>query len=136
MTETRTGGCLCGAVRYEVAWPLSRVVVCHCTDCQKQAGTAFSEVGVSRRDGLQVTGELQTFSHPGSSGQMVNRKFCGRCGSPILTDTAAAREQGIVFIKAGTLDKADDLAPTVHFWTQSAHQWFTLPDGVTCLEQQ
>ena len=130
------GSCHCGSIEYRAEIDPERVIVCHCTDCQKQAGTAFSEVGISRRDGLQVTGELQTFSHPGSSGQMVNRKFCGRCGSPILTDTAAAREQGIVFIKAGTLDKADDLAPTVHFWTQSAHQWFTLPDGVTCLEQQ
>jgi hypothetical protein len=41
-----------------------------------------------------------------------------------------------VFFKAGTLDETRDLAPTVHYWTQSAQTWFTLPAGVTCLEQQ
>jgi hypothetical protein len=133
---TRTGGCLCGKVRYEVAWPAAAIVVCHCSDCQKQAGTAFSVVGVTPRDGIRVTGQLETFSHPGSSGQTVNRKFCGTCGSPVLTDTDAARADGIIFFKAGTLDRTDDLAPTVHYWTRSAQGWVPIPDGVTCLEQQ
>lgn len=136
MSALRTGGCLCGAVRYKVAWPPRDLVVCHCTDCQKQAGTAFSVVGVSAREGLQVRGELETFSHPGSSGQTVERRFCGNCGSPILTDTPAAREQGILFFKAGTLDQTSDLEPTTHFWTRSAQPWFSIPGGVTCLEKQ
>ena len=136
MSGKRTGGCLCGAVRYEVEWPAKGMVVCHCTDCQKQAGTAFSVVGVARRDGLAVNGELATFTHPGSSGQDVIRKFCPRCGSPVLTDTAAARDQGIVFFKAGPLDKTDDLEPTTHFWTRSAQHWFAIPENVTCLERQ
>ena len=136
MTVKRTGGCLCGAVRYEVTWPPKAMVVCHCTDCQKQAGTAFSVVGVAGREDLRLTGALETFTHPGSSGQDVNRKFCPTCGSPVLTDTAAAREQGIIFFKAGTLDVTADLVPTVHYWTQSAQGWFPLPEGVTCLEKQ
>jgi hypothetical protein len=136
MSERRGGGCLCGAVRYELDWPAKALVVCHCTDCQKQAGTAFSVVGVARRESLQVRGHLATFTHPGSSGEDVNRKFCPNCGSPILTDTAAARQQGIVFFKAGTLDETADLAPTVHYWTQSAQHWFEIPAGVTCLEKQ
>jgi hypothetical protein len=136
MSEKRSGGCLCGAVRYEMPWPPKAVVVCHCSDCQKQAGTAFSVVGVARRDDLVVSGDLQTFSHPGSSGQTVNRKFCGNCGSPILTDTAAARDQDIIFFKAGTLDQSADLKPTVHYWTRSAQHWFEVPAGVTCLEKQ
>lgn len=136
MTDKRTGSCLCGAVRYQLPWPPKAMVVCHCSDCQKQAGTAFSVVGVARRDDFSVSGDLQTFSHPGSSGQTVNRKFCGNCGSPVLTDTAAARDQGIIFFKAGTLDKTGDLAPTVHYWTRSAQHWFEIPAGMTCLEQQ
>ncbi len=136
MSGTRYGGCLCGSVRYDVSWPPKALVVCHCSDCQKQAGTAFSVVGVSARDDLHIRGELETFSHPGSSGQTVNRKFCGNCGSPILTDTEAAREQGIIFFKAGTLDVTADLAPSVHYWTRSAQNWFSIPEGVTCLEKQ
>jgi hypothetical protein len=136
MSETRSGGCLCGAVRYAVDWPPQAMVVCHCSDCQKQAGSAFSVVGVARREALRVTGELSEFSHPGSSGETVHRRFCGNCGSPILTDTAAARAQDIVFFKAGTLDETADLAPTVHYWLRSAQGWFTVPEGVTCLDKQ
>lgn len=135
-TGRRTGGCLCGAVRYEVAWPPGAIVVCHCADCQKQAGTTFSLVGISRRDGLKVSGDLATFTHPGSSGQPVNRRFCGNCGSPVLTDTEAARAQGIIFFKAGTLDDTAGLSPSVHYWTASAQDWFVLPPGVTCLKTQ
>jgi len=136
MSETRTGGCLCGAIRYVVDWPPKAMVVCHCSDCQKQAGSAFSVVGVAKREGIRVSGALSTFTHPGSSGQTVERKFCGKCGSPIVTDTAAAREQGIVFFKAGTLDETTDLSPTVHYWLGSAQHWVPIPDGVTCLEAQ
>jgi len=134
--EKRTGGCLCGAVRYELDWPAQAIVVCHCRDCQKQAGSAFSVVGVARREGLRVFGELRTFTHPGSSGEAVNRKFCADCGSPILTDTAAARRDGIVFFKAGTLDETADLVPTVHFWMRSAQAWFAVPEGDKCLDKQ
>ncbi|MBU6266480.1 MAG: GFA family protein [Sphingomonadales bacterium] len=136
MSTKRTGGCLCGGVRYELEWPAKAMVVCHCTDCQKQAGTAFSVVGVAKRDTFRISGELKTFTHPGSSGEDVNRKFCPDCGSPILSDTAAARTQGIVFFKAGTLDVTADLEPSLHYWTRSAQHWFALPEGVTCLEKQ
>lgn len=136
MSEKRTGGCLCGGIRYELDWPAQAMVVCHCRDCQKQSGTAFSVVGVAKREALRIVGALKTFTHPGSTGQDVNRQFCPDCGSPILTDTAAARKQGIIFFKAGTLDRTTDLAPTVHYWTSSAQPWFTLPEGVTCLDTQ
>ena len=131
-----TGGCLCGAVRYQLTSAPKALVVCHCKDCQKQAGSAFSVVGVSARDDLKLTGALTSFTHPGSSGQDVTRKFCGLCGSPVLTDTDAARDQGIIFFKAGTLDSTTDLAPTVHYWTGSAQAWFAMPEGATCLTQQ
>lgn len=79
---------------------------------------------------------MQTYDRPGTSGQIVSRLFCGTCGSPILTDTPAAREQGIIFFKAGSLDQTADIAPTVHYWTRSAQHWFELPEGVTTFEQQ
>jgi hypothetical protein len=136
MSETRSGGCLCGAVRYIVQWPPRALVVCHCSDCQKQSGSALSVVGVSARDDIEVSGMLETFSHPGSSGQTVDRRFCNRCGSPILTDTEAARGDGIIFFKAGTLDRTSDLKPVMHYWTSSAQHWFAIPEGVKCLETQ
>ena len=136
MSGTRTGGCLCGAIRYEAQWPPLATVVCHCKNCQKQAGSALSVVAVLPRDSLTVTGDLCTYQDVGASGQAVFRKFCGQCGSPVVTDTAAAEQQGIIFIKAGTLDEAADLAPTRHYWTKSAQDWFVFPDGAERLAEQ
>ena len=136
MNKPRTGGCLCGAVRYMVAWPPKALVACHCSDCQKQSGSAFSVVGVAAREDIVVSGDLSKFSHPGSSGQMVSRKFCERCGSPVLTDTPSGEAQGIIFFKAGTLDMTKDLEPSLHYWTGSKQDWVDLPADAPCLEKQ
>lgn len=133
---TRTGGCLCGAVRYTVpAVPLA-TVICHCRNCQKQAGSALSVVAVFPRAELRIEGELNQFEDRGTSGQKVFRQFCGRCGSPVLTDTERAREQGIIFVKAGTFDDVSDLRPTTHYWVKRAHPWLPLPEDAELLPQE
>ncbi len=132
----REGGCLCGAVRYTASWPPLATAVCHCKNCQKQAGSALSVVAVLPRDGFAVSGDLTVYQDQGTSGQSVFRKFCGTCGSPVITDTPAAEAQNIIFIKAGTLDDAADLAPTLHYWTSSAQDWFVFPDNVERLDTQ
>ena len=135
-SAVREGGCLCGAVRYAVDWPPLDQVTCSCRNCQKQAGSALSVVLVFRRDAVRVTGELATYDDRGASGQVVHRRFCPRCGSPLLTDTAQARQAGWLFVKGGTLDDPGDLAPTRHFWTESAQDWMVLPDGGVRHERQ
>jgi hypothetical protein len=134
--ERREGGCLCGAVRYSVAWPPLMMLTCACRNCQKQSGSALSVVGAARRDDLKLSGDLATFDDRGDSGQVVWRKFCAQCGSPVLTDTPGAQEQGMIFFKAGTLDRTDDLAPTAHLWTRSAQSWMCYPEGVPQLPGQ
>ncbi|MDE2561805.1 MAG: GFA family protein [Sphingomonadales bacterium] len=137
MTETkRQGGCLCGAVRYEAPWPPAILVTCACTNCQKQSGGAVSVVGAVARDALKLEGELKTYVDSGASGKAVYRLFCPECGSAVLTDTDAAREQGIIFIKAGTLDDTSDLAPKIHCWTSRKQAWLSYPEGDTIMQQQ
>lgn len=133
---TREGGCLCGAVRYRVAWPPLMMLTCSCSNCQKQSGSALSVVGACRRDDLVLDGELTTFTDRGDSGNAVYRKFCGQCGSPVLTDTPGAQEQDIIFFKAGTLDLTADLAPATHVWTKSAQNWMVFADGAVTLPEQ
>lgn len=128
-TSIRSGGCLCGQVRYTVPEQPLATVVCHCRNCQKQAGSALSTVAVFPRDGLTLEGSLTVYEDRGTSGQTVFRQFCPRCGSPVLTDTERAREQGIIFVKAGTFDDVSDLRPTTHYWASRAHPWFQFPDG-------
>ncbi len=133
---TRQGGCLCGQVRYTVPAKPVETVVCHCRNCQKQAGSAFSVVAFFPRDSLHLEGELQTFEDKGTSGQTVFRRFCGNCGSPVITDTENAPEMGLIFIKAGTLDEVDDLVPSVHVWTERKHCWLTLAEDQVKLERE
>lgn len=138
MTESsyRTGGCLCGRVRYTApATPLT-VTACHCRDCQRQSGGALTLLAVFPRDSVTIEGETSCYEGIGDSGRPVQRYFCGTCGSPIWSDSPIARERGIMIVKAGTLDEVDDLAPKLHFWTASKQPWLELGTGATPVERE
>jgi hypothetical protein len=123
---TTTGGCLCGAVRYEIEGDPLLSAVCHCRNCQKQAGSAMSVlIGVADAQ-MTITGEMKTYEDKGESGDPVWRRFCGNCGSPILSDLPS--QQGLHFVKAGTLDDVSGLEPKLHFWTVSAQPWVRFAD--------
>ena len=123
-----TGGCLCGQVRYTLAEAPRFQVVCHCTNCQKQSGSAFSvNLGVAK-SALTLTGVLKTFEDRGDSGNPVLRRFCPDCGSPILTEILL--DPGLAILKAGTLDDTAIVAPQRHIFCASRQGWGTLPDGV------
>ncbi len=134
--EIRDGSCLCGAVRYRTAWPPKALMACHCRNCQKQSGSALSVIAIVARDDLTLTGNMAMFEDTSETGGAVYRYFCASCGSPLVTETPAARDDGISFIKAGTLDKTDDLDPSVHIWTRRAQKWLPFPEGVLCLQEQ
>lgn len=134
--SAREGGCLCGAVRYQVEWPPAMLVTCACTNCQKQSGGAVSVVAAVARDTLDCQGELKTYQDTGSSGNPVYRQFCPQCGSAVLTDTDAARAQGMIFVKAGTLDDTSDLDPKIHCWAGSGQAWLAYPEGDLVMQKQ
>ncbi len=115
------GGCLCGAVRYSSDDDPLNQTICHCKHCQKQAGSAFSLMVAVFRFGLDVQGDLTTFEDVGDSGQAVLRKFCAKCGSPVISDLVAVPD--VVFIKAGTLDDTSWLKPDANIWTDHKQDW-------------
>ena len=123
-----TGGCLCGQVRYSADTDAVFTAVCHCRNCQKQAGTAFSIVVAIPRAALTVSGRTKTFHDTGDSGQSVERRFCPECGSPIVSEIAVMPD--VAFIKAGTLDETQWLAPTMEVYCSSAQRWVGLTGGM------
>ncbi|MDQ0466291.1 hypothetical protein QO010_004084 [Caulobacter ginsengisoli] len=125
------GGCLCGAVRYTAPDPVMQAV-CHCKNCQKQAGTAYSVVIGVPRDGLKITGEPKVYEDTGDSGAKVLRKFCPNCGSPIVSEPSP--DSPLVFLKAGTLDDTSAVAPGVHIYTRSAMACTVIPEGTPKFE--
>jgi len=123
------GGCLCGQVRYWAQADPAFVAVCHCKNCQKQAGTAFSVVIGVPKSALSITGELKTYLDTGESGQAVERNFCPNCGSPITSNAAVMPE--LTIIKSGSLDDTSWLNPTMHVYCDSAQWWTAIPDSAT-----
>lgn len=121
MTEQHQGGCLCGAVRYTIDGPPAAVAVCHCTNCRKQGGSAFSVNCVVPDAAFHRTGETQVFTDRGDSGNAVWRHFCPACGSPIVSIVETM--PGITIVKAGTLDAPDTFAPVVEVYCASAVAW-------------
>jgi hypothetical protein len=121
-----SGGCLCGGVRYEFEAEPLFTAVCHCRNCQKQAGSAFSIVVAIPAGALKITGDSLThYKDMGDdSGQPVLRWFCRGCGSPIKSDLSSV--PGVEFVKAGTLDDVGWLAPTVEVWCDSAQPWIRI----------
>ena len=116
------GRCLCGKVTYHCDGEAVATLVCHCTDCQRQTGSAFSTVVGVPRASLHIDGQLGTFTTVGEDTQMeVQRQFCAACGSPIVSLPDATPE--LAFIKAGTLDDRSWLAPQVEIWARSAHPY-------------
>ena len=116
-----TGGCQCGAVRYEITAEPLTLIACHCTECQKQSASAFGMTLRIPRDSLSVTGALNRWDRQAESGNIVTCLFCPTCGVRVIHQVGAAPLT--VNIKAGTLDDAGALRPAGHIWTDSAQPW-------------
>ncbi|MFO0697219.1 MAG: GFA family protein [Polyangiales bacterium] len=121
------GGCLCGAVRYEVRGELGPIVCCHCSQCRKAQGTAFATNAPIRADDfvlLSGADVLRTYSSsPGK-----HRCFCGVCGSPIHSRRDDRPE--VLRLRIGTLDTPIDARPTAHIYTGSKAEWYEIRDSL------
>ena len=132
MTLPLTGGCLCGALRYEISEAPTAVYTCHCTDCQQLTSSAFS-LAITVRDGaFRLTkGEPRLLQKIADSGRVVTRWVCAECGCWLTSSPQPGTAPGetIRRVRAGTLDDTSWLKPTAHFWTRSKQPWVTLPEG-------
>lgn len=130
-----TGRCLCGAVTYTVdAEPVVQAA-CHCTDCQRQTGNPFSVIVAVPSAAFSVEGDsLASFKTTGEDhGGETERNFCATCGAPVFSVSPVLPE--MTFVKAGSLDDASWIEPTVEAWTSSAQPWAPHFEGATQLER-
>jgi hypothetical protein len=115
------GTCACGAVTYEcIAAPL-RMVNCYCADCQRASGGAFSPTIVVPTEALTVVGDVCSFEVTADSGAIARRSFCGRCGTPLFSNSSA--RPTVTGIKAGSLDDGSWFAPSAEYWCSSKLPW-------------
>lgn len=121
------GGCLCGAVRFEVAGELAGIQLCHCTMCRRASGAAFAANMPVRADDFRfVAGEAKVKVYESSPGKQ--RLFCADCGSPIISRSDAA--PGLVRVRAGTLDEPASTQALFHFHVASKASWLQITDDL------
>ena len=113
-----TGGCLCGAVRYEVRAdaPLG-ARHCWCRVCQYLGAGTGAVSALFRKEDVTVTGPLTDYVCRADSGATMP-PFCPRCGTDIFSE--AEERPTLIFIRAGTLDNPNVAPPTATIWTKSA----------------
>jgi len=123
------GGCRCGAVRYGLALDgLPLIYACHCRDCQTWSGSAFSQQTFLPEAALSVTGPLVVYELTSPSGKISTQRMCGVCHTRIFNSNSA--RPGFVVIRAGTLDRSDELEVSAYIWAKRKQPWLRLPDGV------
>ena len=125
-----TGQCLCGQIKYEFDKAPAMTGVCHCKNCQRQAGSAYSTLAVVPKAEFRFkSGTLKLYADSDTaSGNTVQRFFCGNCGSPIYS--AVPSQPDNLFLKTGTLDDKSGFKPNFHVWCDTKQNWVTLEAGV------
>lgn len=128
-----TGGCPCGAVRFEVtALPLM-LYTCHCTECQRWSGSAFGmSMPVTAASFTLTRGQPKPWRRVGSSGVQSTYWFCSDCGGRSYGQRSARPD--IIVIRAGTLDDTSWLRPIAHVYMRSAQPWEKFGGDAECFE--
>jgi hypothetical protein len=125
MAQGLTGGCGCGAVRFEVTEPFVSAGYCHCTRCQRRSGTAASANARAEPGSVRVVSgeeELRVWAPEGGS----EKVFCGRCGSALFSRAAGTRDY--TGVRLGAVDGDPGVRPQWRQYVAYAAVWEEIPD--------
>ena len=137
--DVRSGGCVCGEVRYTTPDIPLRVTVCHCLWCQRRTGTAFGTEAVFAEHEVVFSGEkpARYRHHSDESGRWLDVEFCGRCGTNLGFTLEAV--PGVRTVAAGTFDDPgwlDGVAvPLRHVYARSRRHWGDITADVEVFDQ-
>jgi hypothetical protein len=121
MSKPFTGGCACGAIRYEIAAEPIAMIDCQCRDCQRASGGAHASHLTFPRAHAKVEGEAAHWNAVGEQGTVKAHAFCPTCGSPVYMTFPAMPDFFVV--RAGSLDDPGRYNPQMVTWTASAQAW-------------
>ena len=121
-TTPYSGGCACGAIRYESSAKPVIMLHCHCRDCQQSSGGPYSSFVVVPAEAFRlVRGSLRFHASPSEAGGQTHRGFCAECGSPVVVKTDTAPQ--IAAIRTASLDDPGWFNLQMDVWTSDAHSW-------------
>ena len=121
--ETKTGRCLCGAVRFELSPPLRDVIICHCRQCARWTGYAVAATAVTldKFKLIAGAGELRWYS----SSRHAQRGFCGTCGSSLFWKPYDGTRLAVL---AGSLEPQTGLTALAHIFVADKSDYYEIAD--------
>ncbi len=122
--ERLKGRCLCGTVRYEVNDNFLYAGYCHCSDCRRFSGSAFSAMAGIPTAEFQVVSGVDAIQRYVKSANTV-LCFCLHCGSSLCAEKP---NRGMVHVRLGTLDDCPSLRPHFHSYVASKAEWDVIAD--------
>lgn len=135
MSDTISGACSCGQVRFQLTHPPLFVHCCHCSHCQRESGSAFALNALIETAHVQLLeGETETLAVPSESGKGQSIVRCPACKIALWSHYNGAGE-ALSFVRVGTLDQAHRFAPDIHIFTESKLPWVLLPEGTPAVPQ-
>ncbi len=124
-TKPITGGCMCGAIRYEAGESSIEGYYCHCRACQKSFGNVVGAWTQFCAEALRMTrGEPKFYR----SSDVAQRGFCANCGTQLVV--VGFEEQEPIAVSVGSLDHPEDVRSSGHFGVESRVPWFTVQDDL------
>lgn len=122
------GGCRCGETRYTIALDaVPPAYACHCHQCQRWSGSAFAVQIMVDEALLSVTGPIVRYERV-TDDRTSFQRICGTCHARIYNTNT--RRPGVAVIRAGTLDRSEELECAAHIFTRSRQHWVSIPEGV------
>lgn len=130
------GGCHCGYLSYEAEIDPAEVGICHCTDCQRLTGSAFSIFVFAGRASFRLLGgQPKIYVKTAESGSKRAQAFCPECGSRIYASAAVADPERFN-LRVGTISQRRELRPQRQLWCRSALDWVMDLSSVEQVEKQ
>jgi hypothetical protein len=130
---TITGGCLCGALRYEAQGEPLYAGHCYCTDCQKVSGSAFIPFMGFSAGALKFSGASKPFVCKAFNGGDATRNFCPICNSLVFGGVVGESDSFTIY--AGSLDDKSRFHPQIAIFARSRPAWAPLPEGLTVFQE-
>lgn len=120
-----SGGCACGAIRYQCSAEPLAALNCHCHDCQRASGSAFAAILIVPASTFALMqGQPIYYNVTADSGAIMGRGFCDKCGSPVfIQHTRKTLGPEVAVIHAASLDDPSWFRPTVDLYTSCAQPW-------------
>ena len=129
----RVASCHCGALSVACSGEPRKVSLCHCQQCQRRTGSAFSVAVFYAREQVAVRGEAASYIRPSASGFAVDFRFCPVCGSNLFW--YPARMPALVGVAYGGFADRDFAMPEQAVWAAEGHRWVGLPDDMPSFDQ-